>query len=313
MIIVFNNIYRSLLVILFISSCSGGSSSTSSYIEPIIPNPVTTESVECNNYQGETENLIWIEDFNNDLNLLDDTTWTSIEGNGQEYGIPGWGNNELQYYTDSTLNASLNNGCLKITPLNQSSNGFNYTSAKLETKNKVDFSNSGKITVRFRSPSGVGMWPAIWMMPRDSIYGGWPASGEIDLVEIRGNNMQEILSTIHFGSDWTNHQYLGGSFYLPQDNNLNDYFHELSFIWEEDKMSFILDNEHTVFEVLKSQIGFDENYPFNEIFYLIINVAVGGNFVGNYVDNNDLCSIDDYASCPDSKRFIIDWIVYENL
>ena len=81
MIIVFNLIYRSLLVILLITSCSGGSSSISSYIEPIIPNPVTPEFVQCDNYQGETENLIWIEDFNNDLNLLDDTTWTSIEGN----------------------------------------------------------------------------------------------------------------------------------------------------------------------------------------------------------------------------------------
>ena len=147
------------------------------------------------------------------------------------------------------------------------------------TENKVDFNHPGQITVRFRSPIGTGMWPAIWMMPLESIYGGWPASGEIDLVEIRGNNMQEVLSTIHYGSDPSNHKYQGGSYYLPQEDNLNEKFHTLTFIWQEDQMEFILDNQFEVFSITKSQLGFNENYPFNEIFYLIINVAVGGNFV----------------------------------
>ena len=78
-------------------------------------------------------------------------------------------------------------------------------------------------------------------------------------------------------------------------------------------MKFILDNEYTVFEITSNQIGFDENYPFNEIFYLIINVAVGGNFVGNYVNNNDLCYAANAANCPDNKRLLIDWVKYETL
>ena len=78
-------------------------------------------------------------------------------------------------------------------------------------------------------------------------------------------------------------------------------------------MKFILDSEYTVFEITSNQIGFDENYPFNEIFYLIINVAVGGNFVGNYVNNNDLCYAANAANCPDNKRLLIDWVKYETL
>ena len=157
------------------------------------------------------------------------------------------------------------------------------------------------------------MWPAIWMMPLESIYGGWPASGEIDLVEIRGDNMQEILSTVHYGSDPSNHKYQGGSYFLPQSNNLNEIFHELEFTWEENSMKFVLDSQFTVFEITSNQIGFDENYPFNEIFYLIINVAVGGNFVGNYINNNDLCYAAEAETCPDNKRLLIDWIKYETL
>jgi hypothetical protein len=78
-------------------------------------------------------------------------------------------------------------------------------------------------------------------------------------------------------------------------------------------MEFVLDNQFEVFSITKSQLGFNENYPFNEIFYLIINVAVGGNFVGNYVNSQDLCFNSDIDSCNDSQRFLIDWVIYESL
>ena len=106
---------------------------------------------------------------------------------------------------------------------------------------------------------------------------------------------------------------MGGSHYLSQDDNLNEKFHTISLIWEEDSLKFFLNDDIPVFEITKSQIGFDENYPFNEVFYLILNVAVGGNFVGNYVENNDLCSFDDLANCSDNKRLLIDWVLYETL
>ena len=301
--------FRYLLLVLFISSCGGGGS-PSILVPDIDPPSNSYQAFECPNYDGTLDNVIWVDDF---LDISFTDNWTAITGNGAEYGIPGWGNNEFQFYTESLNNANIINGCLRITPLNESINGFNYTSAKLVTENKVDFTHPGKITVRFRSPEGVGMWPAIWMMPSESIYGGWPASGEIDLVEVRGNNMQEILSTVHYGSDPSNHKYQGGTFTLEQSNNLNEVFHELAFTWEEDSMKFILDSEFTVFEISSNQIGFDETYPFNEAFYMIINVAIGGNFVGNYVNNNDLCYLSEAQSCSDNKRFLIDWIKYETL
>ena len=301
--------HASLFFLFLITSCGGGGSSA--ILAPIAEPPTNTyQSIDCDNYDGPTEKIIWLDDFKE---ILYTNNWTAIIGNGAEYGIPGWGNNESQYYTSDIKNSSVVNGCLRITPLNESINNFNYTSAKLVTENKVDFTQPGRITVRFRSPEGVGMWPAIWMMPLESIYGGWPASGEIDLVEIRGDNMQEILSTVHYGSDPSNHKFQGGSYFLPQSNNLNERFHELEFTWEENSMKFILDTQYTVFEISSNQLGFDENYPFNEIFYLIINVAVGGNFVGNYVNNNDLCYEAEAEICPDNKRFLIDWIKYETL
>ena len=301
--------HLSLALLFLITSCGGGGSSA--ILVPVEEPPTNTyQSINCDNYDGPLDKIIWIDDF---TEILYTNNWTAIIGNGAEYGIPGWGNNESQYYTSDIKNSSVVNGCLRITPLNESINNFNYTSAKLVTENKVDFTQPGRITVRFRSPEGVGMWPAIWMMPLESIYGGWPASGEIDLVEIRGDNMQEILSTVHYGSDPSNHKYQGGSYFLPQSNNLNERFHELEFTWEENLMKFVLDSQFTVFEITSNQIGFDENYPFNEIFYLIINVAVGGNFVGNYINNNDLCYAAEAEKCPDNKRLLIDWIKYETL
>ena len=301
--------HLSLVLLFLITSCGGGGSSA--ILVPVEEPPTNTyQSINCDNYDGPLDKIIWIDDF---TEILYTNNWTAIIGNGAEYGIPGWGNNESQYYTSDIKNSSVVNGCLRITPLNESINNFNYTSAKLVTENKVDFTQPGRITVRFRSPEGVGMWPAIWMMPLESIYGGWPASGEIDLVEIRGDNMQEILSTVHYGSDPSNHKFQGGSYFLPQSDNLNEKFHELEFTWQENSMKFILDSQYTVFEITSNQIGFDENYPFNEIFYLIINVAVGGNFVGNYVNNNDLCYAAEAETCPDNKRFLIDWIKYETL
>ena len=301
--------HKSLTLLFLITSCGGGGSSA--ILTTVVEPPTNTyQSIDCDNYDGPIDKIIWLDDF---TEILYTNNWTAIVGNGAEYGIPGWGNNESQYYTSDIKNSSVVNGCLRITPLNESINNFNYTSAKLVTENKVDFTQPGKITVRFRSPEGVGMWPAIWMMPLESIYGGWPASGEIDLVEIRGDNMQEILSTVHYGSDPSNHKFQGGSYFLPQSNNLNERFHELEFTWQENSMKFILDSQYTVFEITSNQIGFDENYPFNEIFYLIINVAVGGNFVGNYINNNDLCYVAEAETCPDNKRFLIDWIKYETL
>ena len=156
--------FKYLLLIFFINSCGGGGSSAI-LVPDIEPPGNSYQAISCQNYDGPMDKIIWIDDFL-ELSYLDN--WSTMTGNGAEYGIPGWGNNERQFYTDDIKNSNIVNGCLRITPLNESKEGFNYTSAKLITENKVDFTQPGRITVRFRSPEGVGMWPAIWMMPLES-------------------------------------------------------------------------------------------------------------------------------------------------
>ena len=146
--------HTSLTLLFLITSCGGGGSSA--ILTPVIEPPTNTyQSIDCDNYDGPNDKIIWLDDF---TEILYTNNWTAIIGNGAEYGIPGWGNNESQYYTSNIKNSSVVNGCLRITPLNESINNFNYTSAKLVTENKVDFTQPGRITVRFRSPEGVGMW-----------------------------------------------------------------------------------------------------------------------------------------------------------
>ena len=189
--------------------------------------------------------IIWSDDFNDsELNL---DNWTSIIGNGQAQGIGGWGNSEQQYYSNSANNLYIEEGCLKITALVENAQDeygqYSYTSAKIDSYQKVDFESNGRLTVRFKNPIGQGLWPAIWMMPSESIYGGWPFSGEIDLMEYRGQNPQEVLSTVHYHNG--GHIYQGATYYESQENNFNEVFHEIRFEWTDSSMKFILDNQST--------------------------------------------------------------------
>src|SRR5436190_1231782 len=137
-------------------------------------------------------NLIWSDEF--DSNVIDTSRWKFDIGNG----AGGWGNNELEYYTSRAQNASASNGVLHIVALKESFSGFNYTSAKLKSSG-LFYKKYGRFEFRARFPEGKGYWPAIWMMPEDSLYGGWAASGEVDIFENRGSNIVNVLGTIHFG------------------------------------------------------------------------------------------------------------------
>ncbi len=144
--------------------------------------------------------IIWSDNFNDsELNL---DNWTYIIGNGQAQGIGGWGNSEQQYYSNSANNLYIEEGCLKITALVEDAQDdygqYSYTSAKINSYQKVDFKSNGRLTVRFKNPIGQGLWPAIWMMPSEKIYGGWPFSGEIDLMEYRGQNLKEEKKHHHY-------------------------------------------------------------------------------------------------------------------
>ena len=256
--------------------------------------------------------LIWSDNFND--NNLNEEFWTHNIGNGHAQDIPGWGNNEQQFYSNSSNNLYLEEGCLKITALVENAQDdygqYSFTSAKIDTDQKVDFSNNGRLTVRFRNPIGQGLWPAIWMLPSEWVYGGWPYSGEIDLMEYRGQNPQEVLSTVHYYDG--SHAYQGSTFYESQENNFNEVFHEIRFEWTDQSMKFILDDVSTIFEINRSDFADDVTYPFNEKFYVLINMAVGGNFVGS-PSPSEMCDCCNPNLCDDKKRLLIDWIKYEKL
>jgi len=241
--------------------------------------------------------MAWNDEFS-DYSLNIDK-WDFQIGNG----VNGWGNNELQFYTSSQNNYELSEGLLKIVPLYDPSHEQIYTSLKLVTKNKFNFKSPGIISIRFKVPQGQGLWPAIWMMPTDSKFGGWPRSGEIDLMEARGSNAQQVLSTLHYFQN--GHKFQGGYHNESRATNFNKVFHNIDLVWNKEKISFYIDKKYLVFETsLNNALG--ELYPFNEDFYLILNVAIGGNFVQEPVPS-EICSP---SACDDSQKLIIDYVRY---
>ena len=176
---------------------------------------------DTKNFLKPELNLVWQEEFSDPK--LNTDKWAFQLGNGAEYGIAGWGNNELQFYTDSSDNLELSDGMLKIIPLYNKDSSKTFTSVKLVTKDLVNFTSPGVLEVKFKIPKGQGLWPAIWMMPEKNRFGGWPKSGEIDLMEARGSNTNEVLSTLHFFQN--GHRLLGSEYKVSNENNFNQNFH----------------------------------------------------------------------------------------
>lgn len=151
--------------------------------------------------------LVWSDEF--DAKEIDKAKWDFDTGNGfynpvAKAWIGGWGNDELEYYTREPRNVFLEGGALHIKAIKESHHGFEYTSARLKTR-KADggplFNKTyGKFEFRAKLPTGKGIWPALWLLPQDEKYGGWASSGEIDLMEARGQEPNKVLGTLHFGS-----------------------------------------------------------------------------------------------------------------
>ncbi len=221
--------------------------------------------------------LVWEENFNG--NKIDTTTW-HCEVNGD-----GGGNNESQYYTARDTNVYVKEGLLHLRGLKEDFLRHQYTSAKLTTKNKADFT-FGKMEIRAKIPLGQGMWPAIWMMPTDDKFGGWPLSGEIDIMEIKGHEPDTLYGTMHYGPTWPNNRYTGGKIVRSNPAGWGDDFHTYSIIWQKDKIEWLVDgtkfNEGTIANVAAYK---NVQYPFNERFYFIVNLALGGNFVNNKIND----------------------------
>ncbi|HMB99070.1 MAG TPA: glycoside hydrolase family 16 protein [Balneolaceae bacterium] len=228
-----------------------------------------------NNEPSEVWNLVWSDEFEADQ--LETDKWSFQFGTGSQFGLVGWGNNELQYYTDREENVFLEDGLLHITALEESFEGRNYTSARIRTINKGDW-KFGKIEIMAKLPEGQGMWPAIWMLPTEEVFGGWPKSGEIDITELVGHQPSTVHGTVHFGQDWPENRSRTSTYSLDS-GKFSENFHLFSIEWEEDEIRWYVDGEQ--YHTIQPEDLEPENYPFNEQFHLILNLAVGGNWPGN--------------------------------
>lgn len=235
----------------------------------------TKETQEVIQEKEKEWQLVWADEFDDDN--LDQEKWSYQFGTGSDEGLQGWGNNELQYYTERPENIFLEDGYLHIVAREENFEKMNYTSARIRTINKGDWM-FGRVEVRAKLPQGQGIWPAFWMLPTDNIFGGWPKSGEIDIMEMVGNEPKTIHGTIHYGPDWPDNQYTGASYSL-ESGIFADTFHTFSIEWEHDKLTWYV-NDTEFFSVKPEQLK-PHNYPFNARFHLILNLAVGGNWPGN--------------------------------
>ncbi|NQX91584.1 MAG: family 16 glycosylhydrolase [Flavobacteriales bacterium] len=223
--------------------------------------------------KAQCDVLVWADEF--ESNQLSSDNWTYEIGDGCPQ-LCGWGNNELQYYTDSDQNTVLENGELKIRAVYDENSQTPYTSARLISKDKVSFT-SGKVEARIKMPIGQGMWPAFWLLPNDNDYGIWPLSGEIDITEMVGFEPSTTHGTIHYGGMWPNNVFTGESATLTL-GTLNDNFHTYAVEWDEGEIRWYIDD--ALYSVKTTNDLGTFPWSFDQEFYIILNLAIGGNWPG---------------------------------
>jgi beta-glucanase (GH16 family) len=248
-----------------------------------IDNPTLTvaDNVDVNHDVPTSWTLIWNDEF--DATRLDPEVWFFENGDGSQYGIPGWGNNELQWYLEDS--AELREGLLVITAREESVGGKNYTSARINTRNRFAF-RYGRIEARIRLPGGQGIWPAFWMLPQEDVYGTWAASGEIDIVEAvnlgaAGGNT--IFGTIHYGGEFPDNTFSTNEGGYEVSGDLTAEFHTYALEWDSTVPQMRWYVDETLYSVQNDWFTDDNEpfpAPFDQPFYILLNVAVGGNFPG---------------------------------
>jgi len=228
-----------------------------------------SENPEPVDHTPEGYVLKWSDEFNY-KGLPDPSKWS------YDIGGSGWGNNEAQYYTDARLsNSEVKDGYLYIKTIKEDFEGKKYTSARLVTRLKGDWLY-GRIEVKAKLPQGRGMWPAIWMLPTDMAYGGWPLSGEIDIMESLGHIPYFVAATAQTQS----YNHLQGT----QKNAIlavadcYTQFHDYILEWDTSEMKFYVDSK--LYFTFKKEVGDFRVWPFDQTFHLILNVAVGGTYGG---------------------------------
>lgn len=230
--------------------------------------------------------LVWSDEFSS--TSLDITSWNQEIGNG----VGGWGNNELQYYTNSSKNTFVSDGNLVIEARKESIDGFQYTSGRMTTKAKREFA-FGRIDIRAKLPKGKGIWPALWMLGSNISTIGWPSCGEIDIMELIGSIPNETNGTLHW-KGVAGHEYKGDSSRLPS-GDFSQQFHVFSLVWEQNSIAWLLDDVE-FYRMTSNDFG-NAVYPFNAPQFFIFNVAVGGNWP---------CFPDDNTQFP--QRMFVDYV-----
>jgi beta-glucanase (GH16 family) len=244
---------------------------------------------------------VWCDEFKYEggVNPL---KWNHHNGGG------GFGNNELQYYTNRTENLYVDGEYLTITALKESYNGYQYTSSKIWTQG-IENWKYGKFEMRAKLPSGTGTWPAFWMMPQTSAYGGWPNSGEIDIMEHVGYEPNKNHGTVHTNRFWGSYGRGGSTTSLITSGQLTSIdalneFHTYAIIWNETKIEWYFDGMlyATVAFNPRTPLQTSIDWPFDQRFYLILNLAIGGDWGGaRGVDQNIF-----------PTKFVIDYVrVYQ--
>lgn len=251
---------------------------TKTFTKPVLNN--TVNKIDSTDSLRKDWKLVWNDEFNY-VGLPDSTKWVFEEGGD------GWGNNEKQFYVANSLkNSFVTDGKLHIVALKKKKGNLKYTSAKLTTYKKKSI-QYGRIDVMAKLPKGKGNWPAIWMLP-ESIQNNtepWPLCGEIDIMEHVGKNPNMIHTSLH--SELYNHVKNTQVTYFEKVDHVFNKFHQYSIEWTKDYIRFYIDNK-LFLESLKGQDGrvsTNEGWPFDKPYYIILNLAIGGNW-GGEIDNN---------------------------
>ncbi len=255
--------------------------SNTSNQELIIPDSGFTSPDSYPNKQ-----LVWSDEFQQAN--VDENSWSFETGTGSG----GWGNNEAQYYREENTYI-VNEEFLVIEAREEPFAGNSYTSSRMITEDKQEF-QYGRIDVRAALPKGQGIWPAIWMLGANFRSAGWPACGEVDIMELLGHQSNRVYGSLHYRNEDT-HAFTTSSKILQGDNNFHDQFHVFSIDWKEDEIRFLVDDEQ--YGIYPTHELSDEENPFNKPFFLILNVAVGGDWPG-YPDQS--------TAFP--QRMIVDYV-----
>ncbi len=255
--------------------------------------------------------LAWHEEFNGPAGQpVDPRRWSHEIGDGTAQGIPGWGNNEREYYTDSTDNASLDGQGHLLISARQADGSLScyygpceYTSARLISQDKVEIGH-GRIEARIKVPSGAGLWPAFWALGSNIGQVGWPTSGEIDMMEFVGRDPNQISGTLH-GPGYSGGAGITGSYELP--GAVSDDYHVFAIEWQSDRIDWYLDG--VLFHGATTADTHGNPWVFNKPFFMILNVAMGGNLGGpidgslSYPRSMAIDYIRVYAAPDTAERF----------